>query len=152
MAKSKWIVRKDSKIDRNGVFAAQDIPVGTFVVEYTGQRLTKAQTEKKKNHDYIFELNKKYDIDGRNIARYVNHSCEPNCETDVIKGKIWIIAAQDIEKGEELTYNYGYSIKDGIQYPCRCGAEHCPGYILDYDLWPKFKKLVEEGKIKLEKA
>ena len=60
---------------------------------------------------YLFTLNKKTVLDGdtkSNTAKYINHTCDPNCEVDIIKGKIWIIATQDIKKGDELSYDYGF--------------------------------------------
>lgn len=144
-----YIYRKKSGIHNYGVFAAKDIPAGERVVQYTGQKMTYAVAEKKPNQDYLFELNSRYQIDGRNIARYVNHSCDPNCDSDVTGGKIWIIAWRDIEKGEEITYNYGYTIKEGLKYPCLCGQKNCIGYILHYDHWDRFKRLKKQKKLKL---
>ena len=108
---------RQSSIHNRGAFAVQDIPEGTRVIEYIGDKITKAESEKRsirmiekaKKTDrgavYIFELNKRHDIDGSvnyNIARFINHSCDPNCETDIIRGRIWIIALRDIKKAEEL--------------------------------------------------
>ena len=160
--KSEWIEVKNSKIHNNGVFAAKDIPKGTKVIEYKGNKLTKDQSDdrateieemNKSNPDYgavyIFELNKKYDIDGSpewNTARWINHSCEPNCEIDIIKDHIWVIALKDIKKGEEISYNYGYDIDDFKDHPCKCGSKKCVGYILEEDLWPKLKKQLAKKK------
>src|SRR4030095_822848 len=71
---------------------------------------------------YIFQFNERYDIDGttlRNKARYINHSCDPNCETLQTQRAIWIMALRDIKAGEELTYNYGYGLEEG--YPLKAG-------------------------------
>src|SRR6266487_3268737 len=84
---------------------------------------------------YIFAFNERYDIDEKtlkNTARYINHSCEPNCEAVVTKRTIGIVALRDIQAGEELSYNYGLTAK---QYRCRCGAKQCCGYILDPQYW-----------------
>ena len=70
------------------------------------------------------------DIDGNvkyNTARFINHSCDPNCETDVIRGHIWVIALRDIKKGEELAYNYNYEYEDYEDHKCRCGSNRCVG-------------------------
>ena len=91
---------------------------------------------------YIFELNKRYDIDGNvsyNTAKYINHSCAPNCEPEIIRGHIWIIALRNIMKGEELTYNYGYGFEDYQDHECRCGSDNCIGYILGEEYWPKLR-------------
>jgi uncharacterized protein len=69
-------------------------------------------------------LTSRYDIDGKtlkNTARYINHSCDPNCEAVVTKRTIWIVALRDIQAGEELSYNYGLTAK---QYRCRCGSKN----------------------------
>jgi hypothetical protein len=111
--------------------------------------------EKSKGHTvdggvYIFELNKRYDIDGNvpwNTARLINHSCDPNCETDIIKGKIWIIAAEDIKKGEELTYDYAFAFdEDYDEHTCKCGAKKCIGYIVSQDDWAKLRRRLKKAK------
>ena len=83
---------------------------------------------------YIFELNQRYDIDGDvawNLARRINHSCGPNCETQNIRGHIWVVACRDIASGEELTYDYGFSYTEWRDHPCRCGATECVGHIIN---------------------
>jgi len=135
---SSHIAVKQSRIHSTGIFAKKDIPEGTRIIEYVGERITKAESDRradiplekhKKNSEhgavYIFQLNKRHDIDGHvpyNTARFINHSCDPNCETDVIRGHIWIIALRDIKKGEELAYNYNYDIEDYEDHACRCGS------------------------------
>lgn len=159
MTVNSYVTVKKSKIHSTGVFAKKDISEGTRIIEYIGERITKAEAEKraqlpleraKENKEcgavYIFELNKRYDIDGNvpyNIARLINHSCGPNCETQLIRGHIWIISIQDIKKGEELSYNYGYSFDDYEEHKCRCNAKNCMGYILDEEHWHKLKKKKE---------
>ncbi|MFH1425168.1 MAG: SET domain-containing protein-lysine N-methyltransferase [archaeon] len=142
---SEWIVVRDSKIHRMGVYAAKDIPKGTQIIEYVGKLITKKeadviadeQYEKgesgKEGHVYIFELNDKFDIDGNvpwNTARLINHSCEPNCETEGDDEHIWIGAMRDIKEGEELSYDYCYDIEDYEDHPCKCGGKSCVGYIV----------------------
>mgnify|MGYP000235026101 FL=1 len=69
-----------------------------------------------------------------NTAKYINHSCDPNCDVDIIKGKIWISAIKDIKKGDELSYDYGFGYdKDFRQFPCKCGSKICCGYIVRDD-------------------
>ena len=153
--KSEYIELKPSIIHNLGVYASKDIAKGTKIIEYVGNKLTKTQADKRadeileasqkdnsKGMVYIFELNKKYDIDGEvpyNTAKYINHSCNPNCEVEIIKGKIWVIALKDIKKGEELSYNYGYDFEDYQDHTCKCGSENCIGYILAEEHWFKLK-------------
>jgi len=147
-------VRKSS-IHNSGVFADIDIPKGKRIIEYVGEKITTKEgnrrlavsNNKNKNDPshgavYIFELNKRYDIDGNvpyNTARHINHSCDPNCEFDIIRGRIWIIAIRDIKKGEELSYNYGYNINNYTDHPCYCGTKRCVGYILNEEDWHKIQ-------------
>ena len=88
-------------------------------------------------------FNDHWDTDGkvlRNKARYINHSCDPNCETYTTSRTIWIVALRDITAGEELTFNYGYELDAEMAQPCICGAEHCCGFILAPQYWGVVKK------------
>lgn len=159
---TEFIIIKNSKIHYRGVFAKKNIPKGTQIIEYVGEKITKKeadrraekQLDKSKNHSvdggvYIFELNKKYDIDGNvswNPARYINHSCNPNCETESDEESIWIVALRDIKKGEELSYNYGYDLSNYEEHPCLCGSKNCVGYIVDESKWDKLKKKISGKK------
>lgn len=154
---SPYIIVKQSSIHNKGVFAKKFIPKDTRIIEYVGERITKKESDRRailpleraKNSAkygavYLFELNKRYDIDGYvsyNTARFINHSCSPNAETDIIRGHIWIIALRDINKGEEISYNYGYDLEDYVDHPCKCGSDNCIGYILHQEYWPKFKRI-----------
>ena len=125
-----------SPIDGKGVFAAQLIKKGTRIIKYTGEKIAPQEAAERiaRGNLYIFFFDAHSDIDGNtptNRARYINHSCDPNCHSDIIAGHIWIIALRDIQKGEELTYDYGYELEEYEQRPCRCGAEKCCGYIVD---------------------
>tara|TARA_Y100000310_G_scaffold334313_1_gene413849 strand:+ start:3193 stop:3717 length:525 start_codon:yes stop_codon:yes gene_type:complete len=148
-----------------GVYAKRNIPKGVEILDYVGTKVTKKQSDKiaddlfkKYEHNkekfpgvFIFELDKKYDIDGNvkyNTARFINHSCSPNCEVEIEKGRIWIQSIKKIKKGEELFYNYGYDIDDHEDHPCYCGSKKCVGYILDEDLWPRLKKKIAAKKKK----
>ena len=130
---------KKSNIDKNGLYANCDIKVGTKIIEYKGKIITRKKAEEDPKFDndkaiYLFNLNKKYDLDGDfkyNTARLINHSCNPNCEVDGTGLKLWIYAIRDIKKGEELSYDYGFSFDEDFKnYPCRCGAKNCVGYIV----------------------
>jgi len=80
-----------------------------------------------------------------NLAKYINHSCDPNCETDIVRGKIWISAIKDIKKGEELSYDYGYDMHCFEDHPCRCNSKNCVGFIVRSNLrWRIRKKLAKK--------
>ena len=130
---------KKSKIDNLGVYAAGYIKAGTKIIYYKGIIITKRETEKNPKYDndkaiYLFNLNNRYDLDGDfkyNSARLINHSCNPNCESDGKGLKLWIFALRDIQKNEELSYDYGFGYdKDYKDYICKCGAKNCCGYIV----------------------
>ena len=111
----------------------------------------------KLNTVYIFQLNAKQDIDGSplyNKARYINHSCDPNCEVDIENGKIWISSLRRIKKGEELSYDYGYSFdkEDYKDHPCKCNSKNCIGYIISSDDWEKFIKHLKKQMKSLKKS
>ena len=153
--KQLWF-KKKSHVHGSGLFAVQNIKKGSKIIEYIGDKVTKKEGDKradkqikqfKKNINngmvYIFELNKLYDIDGfvsYNHAKLINHSCNPNCEVEIINNEIWISAIKNIKKYTELSYNYGYSYDtDYVDHICKCGSSNCVGYILDEDHWPKLK-------------
>ena len=154
-----WVKRFRSPIHNNGLFAAKTIPEGTQVIEYVGEKITKKESYRRAVERvdlaqrtgaaavFIFELSSKHDVDGSvrwNPARMINHSCEPNCETKIIKGHIWIVALREIEPGEELSYDYGYDIEHWEEHPCRCGHPSCVGYIVRQDQRKKLKRLLKK--------
>ncbi len=162
----KWWIVRQSAIHQRGVFARFDIPKETPVIEYTGEKITKAESTRRGNAlaeraaktggaaVYIFTLNKKHDLDGstaQNTARLINHSCDPNCEAFITRGRIWIYAKRDIKEGEELSFNYGFGMDTWEDHPCRCGTSKCVGYILDEQYWPELKKLLAEREGKKKK-
>ena len=140
---------KKSNIDNKGLYANQDIKKGTRIIEYKGKIITRKQAEEnpKFNNDkaiYLFNLNQKFDLDGDfkyNTARLINHSCNPNCEVDGVGLKIWVYAIKNIKKGEELSYDYGFSFdKDFRDYPCKCRSKKCVGYIVKSESRWRIKK------------
>tara|TARA_Y100000766_G_C18456708_1_gene388535 strand:+ start:105 stop:560 length:456 start_codon:yes stop_codon:yes gene_type:complete len=130
---------KKSKIDKNGLYANCDISRGTKIIEYKGKIVSVKQSDSNPKYDnnkaiYLFNINKRYDLDGDfkfNTARLINHSCDPNCEVFGSGLKVWIFAMKNIKKDEELSYDYGFSYDaDYKNYPCKCKAKNCVGYIL----------------------
>lgn len=112
-----------------GLFADQDFKKGATVIEYTGERITEAEANRR-GGKYLFELNDKWTIDGKgrkNIARYINHSCKPNCypELSANERRVFIIAKRNIKAGEELTYNYGKHYVDTYIKPAGCKCASC---------------------------
>ncbi len=144
--RSDWAELRSSTIHGRGLYASKAIPSGTKIIEYLGERITKAESERREKlrlqraklgRDdgcvYIFELNKRHDLDGSmawNTARLINHSCEGNCESSKVRGRIWITATRDIAEGEELTFDYGFGVENWRSHPCRCGTAKCVGYIV----------------------
>jgi len=141
-----------SGVHGNGVFALQDIAEGETLIEYKGELITWKEALRRHphdpsqpNHTFYFHIDDKRVIDGGvkgNAARWINHSCEPNCEADEEAGRIFIRALRNIAAGEELSYDYGLIIDEPMtkelkaEFPCWCGSEHCRGTLLA----PKEKK------------
>ena len=153
--------RKKSGINNLGLFAISDINKGEKVIEYKGRKFTHKQVEENDRFDnskaiYLFTLNERYVLDGdtkTNTAKYINHSCNPNCEVDIINGKIWIIAIKDIKKDDELSYDYGFGYDaDFRQFPCKCGSKNCCGYIVrDDQRWRINRKYAKTKQGRLNK-
>ena len=135
-----------SPIQGRGAFATRRIRKGERIIEYTGERISNAEADRRyddermrRHHTYLFTLTQRTVVDGGvggNTSRFINHSCEPNCEAVIEDGRIWIEADRTIPKGRELTYDYQYErvsnddAADERKYPCRCGARGCRGTIL----------------------
>lgn len=150
---------RGSTIHSRGVFATEDIPVGARVIQYIGEKVTKAESERRGHRAwekalksgggavYLFTLNNRYDIDGAfgwNTARLINHSCDPNCEVHILRGKIWIIALRDISAGDEITFNYGFDLENYEDHPCYCGSKRCVGFIAGEEYWPLLKRKLKK--------
>jgi uncharacterized protein len=145
---NKWIVVRRSKVHGNGCFARRFIPKGTRIIEYLGERISHKEADKRyegadvnDNHTFLFIADRKTVIDatkGGNESRWVNHHCDGNCESETEKGRVFVDAIKDIEKGEELGYDYqiGRDKNDPPNvdeiYACRCGSPKCRGTML----WP----------------
>lgn len=162
-----WIVHRQSAIHGRGVYARRAIADGTRIVEYSGERITKAEAARREAQRlerqrrggdgsvYIFILNRRYDLDGRtrgNVARLINHSCAPNCRVETIRGRIWIVARRDIAAGEELTFDYGFSFKEWRLHPCRCGAPRCAGFIVAKDQRWRLRRIPRSERARVRAA
>ena len=149
----KRIAARRSSIHGNGVFALTDIPAKTELIEYRGRRLTQAQADRlhanssDSGHTFLFTLNDRYVIDATrdgNIARWINHSCAPNCRAlleedeggDPRRDRVLIETLRPLRKGEELTYDYGIVLEERLTprlktiWACHCGAPKCSGTLL----------------------
>ena len=142
-----YVVRKSS-IQGRGVFATRQIKKGTRIAEYTGERISNREADRryddshmKRHHTFLFTLNKKTVVDGAltaggGDASFINHSCDPNCEAIIRDSRIYIYARRTIYPGTELAYDYQYERTgendDELEkfYCCRCGAENCRGTMM----------------------
>jgi SET domain-containing protein len=137
---------RPSPIHGLGAFATRPIPAGTRLIEYAGARLTPAEADQlypdgvdARHHTFLFAIDDDIVIDAGvrgNDARFINHSCDPNCDAVIDDGRIWIETIRDVAPGEELAYDYAYVLPERHspaakrRYPCTCGAASCRGTIL----------------------
>ena len=123
-----------SFIEGWGVYACEVLPGGSVLLEYRGKRVLLGESggvPEAINPRTLAYLEPGVGVDGdhpENEARWVNHSCEPNAQLQESEGRLWVIAGREIRAGEEVVLNYGYTVEEALQYPCRCGAARCPGY------------------------
>jgi uncharacterized protein len=132
------LIIRSSDIHAAGCYTTSDIRKGTLIVEYTGPRISKEQGDEiyeNRQTTYLFGLRDgKEVIDGHGVAMFINHSCDPNCETDEIDNRVWIIALRNIKAGEELTYDYMlYDGDEDDPAPCYCGSRNCRGTMYSED-------------------
>lgn len=151
MAKNNYRVRERLALRRSGiagkgVFAREHIPAGTRLIEYTGERVTQEEGDRRypwdesiPYHTLLFKVDDDVLVDGAvggNMSRWINHSCDPNCTSSIEDGRIYIDSIRDIAPGEELSYDYHFitearhtpAVKR--RFPCHCGAPNCRGTML----------------------
>jgi uncharacterized protein len=145
-ANQRRIQTRRSGVHGKGVFAVQDIAEGETLIEYVGEVISWDEAQDRHphdptdpNHTFYFSLENGTVIDalhGGNSSRWINHSCDGNCEADEVGGRVFIKALRNIKAGEELNYDYGlmleerYTKKLKAEYPCWCGAKTCRGTLL----------------------
>ncbi|CCD35495.1 Proteins containing SET domain [Candidatus Paraburkholderia kirkii UZHbot1] len=143
---SRRVTVRRSGVHGKGVFAVKRIAAGEQVMEYKGEHISWKEALRRHphnpeepNHTFYFALDDGRVIDGKidgNNAKYINHSCAPNCEAEEVEGRVYILALRDIEPDEELNYDYGLVIDGRItkklrkEYECRCRAKKCRGTML----------------------
>ncbi len=153
---------KSSKIQGKGAFATKRIAPGRRLVEYTGERIGPKQERLRyidedmaRHHTFLFSIDDHITIDGAvggSEARFINHSCDPNCEAVEEDERIYIEAIRNIQPGKEICYDYGFEVDEEDleeeipRYPCRCGADKCRGTILKINkrTQKKFKHLLHQ--------
>ncbi|MEA4910762.1 hypothetical protein SDC9_07743 [bioreactor metagenome] len=110
-----------------GLFADEDIKKSQLIIEYIGKTLSDKEIKKDPDNKYIFSVEKDFNIDGsskKNIARYANHSCDPNAESEIKNKRVFLRAIKNISKGEEITFDYGEEyVKEFLLNKCKCGSE-----------------------------
>jgi SET domain-containing protein len=142
----RFLSVRTSGIHGRGVYARAFIPEDTRIVEYRGERITNAEAERRypddftaAHHTFLFAVDDEIMVDAAfngNLARWINHSCDPNCEAVIEDGRIYIESIRDIQPGEELAYDYNYILPERHtpklkkRFPCHCGAASCRGTIL----------------------
>ena len=145
-ADGRRIQVRRSGVHGKGVYALQPIAAGERIIEYTGERISWPEALRRHPHDpadphhtFYFHIDDTQVIDakyGGNTSRWINHACEPNCESETTGGRVFIKALRDLMPGEELFYDYGlviderYTPKLKKEYACRCGADGCRGTML----------------------
>jgi SET domain-containing protein len=156
-------VVRESAIQGLGGFATRAIARGERIVEYVGERISHAEADARyddasmaRHHTFLFTLDERICIDGNvggNDSRFINHSCAPNAYSCDDEGRIYIVAGKAIAEGEEILYDYAYTVEptdtlDDLRrvYPCRCGAAKCRGTLADVTVTPPGSKKTTEKK------
>ena len=139
------IVSRRSKIQGRGVFATRDIAEAERIVEYTGKPISPDEADAscpddegaRRHHTFFFMVDDDLVLDGSsggNDSRFINHSCDPNCEIVISRSRVYVHALRDIPSGQELSYDYWYTTDESYTledlrriYPCRCGSAKCRG-------------------------
>ena len=124
------LIIRSSSIHAAGCYTTSSIPKGVKVVEYTGPRISKRKADvhfKDSKITYLFGIGDGSTvISGHGMAMYINHSCDPNCETEELRGRVWVMSIRPIKAGEELTYDYNLYDGDEDDARCYCGAGQLP--------------------------
>lgn len=152
------VYKAKSKLHGNGLFAKVELKRGQKIIQYIGKPITydecdqitsrrhKSAAAKNRAYAFVFQVTKDYFIDGHvpgNLAKFINHSCNPNCESMIYRREIWVRALRRIKPGEELTFDYGFDILEALASPCSCGEKQCVGFVMDRHYRSYFKRHVK---------
>lgn len=146
VGETELVLFKRSRVHGTGGFAKVDIAKGTEIIEYVGEKIDKQESLRRceADNEFIFTLDDQWDLDGSvewNLARFINHSCAPNCDAESEDDeRVWIVANRDIKAGEELTFNYGYDLEDYKEHVCFCRSPQCVGYIVAEEFFDHVRK------------
>jgi len=142
------LIIRSSAIHAAGCYTTTAIRKGARVAEYTGPRLSKSEADIRYDEapvTYLFGLGDgSVVIDGHCMAMFINHSCDPNCETHEEKGRVWIKSIRTIAAGEEITYDYCLYDGDDDEAACNCGAKECRGTMYSHDETRRRKRVVKK--------
>jgi SET domain-containing protein len=166
--KNRYFVIRSSGVHGKGAFALKTIRKGTRVVEYVGESISPAESDRryddtgvKNHHTFLFAVDQRKVIDatfGGNDSRFINHSCDPNCDAIIEKRRVYIEANRTIRRGEELAYDYNYertnktTKADERLYKCLCASPECRGTIVSAKVTVKRKKTAKKGSSKKKGA
>jgi uncharacterized protein len=139
---------RSSSIHAAGCYTTSPIAKGVQVVEYTGPRITKQEADARFRNSpttYLFGIGDGSTvIDGHGTAMYINHSCDPNCETEELDGRVWVMSLRAIAPGEELTYDYNLYDGDEDDARCYCGARNCRHTMYSLEEIARQKKVLKQ--------
>lgn len=150
------LIIRSSQIHAAGCYTTAPIAKGTHVVEYTGPLIEKEEADiryENKPITYLFAIGDgTWVIDGHGPAMFINHSCDANCETEEIDGRVWIVAIRDIAAGEELCYDYCLYDGDEEEAPCNCGATNCRKSMFSLEEIRRRKRVAKNKSAKRSKS
>ncbi|MDR1496883.1 MAG: SET domain-containing protein-lysine N-methyltransferase [Puniceicoccales bacterium] len=156
------VVTRQSNIHGTGVFSTHAILAGERIIEYRGIRIPKTQSHLRPETItqgspdqpvFTFTLDPLHNLDGDipdNPAKFINHSCEENCEAIHENNQLWIFAKKDIPAETELTIDYAFSLESFFEHPCHCHTPNCTGYIVASPLRHLIRKMLSQSKFKPE--
>ena len=146
-ADPSWEIKASSTHGR-GLFARQHIPAGSHILEYTGKRIPIDTVEPREDgRVYTVAIDDDWAINGdcpKNPARFANHACSPNCELELIEGRLILWALTDISQGKEILFDYGWGLEGLFQLRCRCQTAGCIGYIVGEPYRPQARRLIAQ--------